>query len=169
MSAKRTAARKRVPDAGNRRIGPTASHVGFSEEWLSRHNLDPGKCSVIRVEGTGMCPTLEDEGLVMVDHQRTKLIDDAIFAVCIGDKYVVGRVQRKKKKWRLIRDAPGSEDLDLPPEAEVCGQVVWAGKTLLGEDQRWCHIRYLGVANLNEKPEETGKGDPPAPKRKASR
>ena len=115
--------------------GPVIAHRFFQEDWLAQYGLDLSRCSLTRLDGTGMEPALEDNSMILVDHQRSELVDDGIFHVRIGDRYVVGRARRHGKRWRLVRDAPGSEDLDLPPAAEVVGQVVWTGKTLLREDQ----------------------------------
>ena len=113
---------------------PGVDRVFFHRDWLSQYDLDPKMCSIISVDGRGMEPILEDKGMAMVDHQRTKLIDGHIFVVRIDEVYVIGRAEKSGKKWRLTKDS-GSEDIDLPPGAEVFGQVVWTGKTLLREDQ----------------------------------
>ena len=133
-----------------RKPRPRAGRIAFPEDWLSQHNIDPGKCSLVPVDGTGMEPTLEDKGLIMIDHQRTRLVDGCIYMARIDKEYVVGRASKLDEKWRLVRDAPGSKNLDLSPDAEVLGQVVWAGKTLLRDEPQFVTIPYLTAEQLEK-------------------
>ena len=77
-----------------------------------------------------MEPTLQDGNIIMVDHQRVALVHKHIFAVHTSDGLLVRRAVRSGRKWRLVSENPKHKPTALPRDAQVIGQVVWAGRTL---------------------------------------
>ncbi len=104
--------------------------IAFHERWLGQCGLNPDKCSVIDVLGDSMEPTLKDGGVILVDHQRTKLLENHAFVVRTGDGLLVKRLERHDSDWLLVSDNPEYEPLDLPEDAQIIGQVVWTGRML---------------------------------------
>ena len=105
------------------------SRLQFPTKWLAEHGIDPDKAIVINVTGDGMEPTLCDGDQILVDRQRTTLVDNGIFAVSTTQGLVVRRARRSRRGWKLVRDKRGRPSMDMPEDAVVIGEVKWAART----------------------------------------
>ena len=119
--------------AGDADHAHVAGYVPFRDDWLRKHRLDPGRCSVIEVAGQSMEPTVQHRAVVLVDHQRTERRHDRLFVVGSEEGDVVKRAWRGREGWQLLSDSPDKgryPTVPWPADAIVRGQVVWTGKTL---------------------------------------
>lgn len=109
--------------------------IAFDRAWLRGIGVrDPGRLSMIRVEGDSMAPTLADGDEILVDrcdtHERLR---DGIYVIRSDDLLVVKRVVvAPGGKVRV-----GSDNAAYPPwperdagMLEVIGRVVWAARKL---------------------------------------
>lgn len=104
----------------------------FSKSLLDQLSIREGKAHVIRARGDSMEPTISDGAIVLIDTSYTRVKDDGIYALVIGDDV---RIKRVAKGWQgalqLLSDNDRYQMEQLsPPDAEglqVAGKVVWAG------------------------------------------
>ncbi len=87
---------------------------------------------MVDISGDSMEPTLKDGGVILVDHQRTKLEEGGVFVVRMVDGLLVRRVRwyRKERGWRLVSDNDSYKPEPLPDDALVIGQTIWTGRRL---------------------------------------
>ena len=119
--------------AGDADHAHVAGYVPFRDDWLRKHRLNPGHCSVIEVAGQSMEPTVQHRAVVLVDHQRTLRRHDRLFAVGSEEGDVVKRAWRTREGWQLMSDNPDKDrfpTVPWPGDSIVRGQVVWTGRTL---------------------------------------
>ena len=106
------------------------SYVAFRPDWLKKHGLDPNQCAIIRVRGESMEPTLLDQSAVLVDRNRQRRHAGRIYVIRTDDALLVKRLDKDKKgNWLLASDNPDWEDMPLPRDAKIIGEVKWSGKT----------------------------------------
>ena len=117
---------------GSLDTGETATGVvWFPREWLEQRGIDPAACTVIRVHGESMEPTLPDSASILVDRSRQECRDGRIFVLRTEDGLVVKRALRDGDRWLLASDHPAWNPLPFdPPEVEVVGEVRWMSRTL---------------------------------------
>ena len=107
-------------------------HVWFRREWLEPQGIEPASCVVIGVQGASMWPRLEDGDSILVDRSRTKRLPDSIFVFRTRDGLVVNRiVEYPDGEWWHWNRASRSGLEPYPEDAEIFGQVVWAGRPIL--------------------------------------
>ncbi len=104
--------------------------IGFRRDWLRKHGINPDKCSLIDVLGNSMEPELRDKAIILIDHQRTRRLAGRIFAVRSDDGLQIKRLEHDNHDWLLVSDHERYKPVRWPREAEVIGQVMWAGRTL---------------------------------------
>ena len=104
--------------------------IGFRRDWLRKHGINPDKCSLIDVLGNSMEPELRDKAIILIDHQRTRRLVGRIFAVRSDDGLQIKRLAHENHDWLLVSDNEAYPPVPWPREAEVIGQVMWAGRTL---------------------------------------
>ncbi len=104
----------------------------FRRDWLERHALDPNQCSVIRVTGESMEPTLEDGCSILVNRAQRRRRVGHLFAVRTDEGLIAKRAGKNADgKWLLVSDHPGWPSAPWPKDAPVIGEVRWKAKTLL--------------------------------------
>ena len=110
-------------------------YIAFPTAWVQKRGLVPEHCNAFETWGESMLPSLEDDAMILVDHQRTSPIHDRIFVVHTDAGVVAKRLMRNDQGvWTLVSDNPDKSQypaLEMPREAKILGQVVWTGKTLL--------------------------------------
>lgn len=119
--------------AEEKRLG----RIGFDAAWLRRLGLgggEPGRLSVIRVDGDSMSPTLSDGDEILVDRDDgAGRLRDGIYVLRIEEALVVKRLALGpggRLSVRSDNDAyPGWPDLE-PAAVDVVGRVVWVGRRL---------------------------------------
>ena len=104
--------------------------IGFRRDWLRKKGLNPAKCSVIDVHGYSMEPTLHHGAMILIDHQRTRRLENRIFAVRSDDGPLIKRLMHDNHHWLLVSDNKEYKPVKWPREAVVIGQVMWTGRTL---------------------------------------
>ena len=108
------------------------SYVAFRPDWLKKHGLQPDQCGIIRVSGDSMEPTLLDQSAVLVDRNRQRRHTGRIYVVRTEDGLLVKRLNKDKKgNWQLVSDNPEWDNIPLPTNAEIIGEVKWSGKTFV--------------------------------------
>ncbi len=105
-------------------------HLFFIGDWLTRHRVDPSKCSLIEILDKAMEPTLGIGELVLLDHSRTRRTQGRIYAVRAGNQLLVRRLTRSGQDWSLTSDSYEYPDIACPAEATILGRAVWASRML---------------------------------------
>ena len=118
--------------AGSGRLvddAPIQGHLAFQRDWLRRNRIDPTRCTVIKVHGDSMEPTLPDGCSILVDHSRRTRRRGRIYVLQNEDSVMVKRAGREKSGWLILSDNPYWPVAPWPEGAEVIGEVRWAGRT----------------------------------------
>ena len=103
----------------------------FRLDWLKSHGLDPSRCTVVKVQGESMEPTLPEGSAILVDRARRRRRVGGIFVVRTGDGVVVKRLGKDEAGgWQLVSDHPSWEPAPWPDEAALIGEVKWMARTL---------------------------------------
>ena len=103
----------------------------FRLDWLKSHGLDPSYCTVVKVQGESMEPTLPEGSAILVDRARRRRRVGGIFVVRTGDGVVVKRAGKDQAgAWLLLSDHPTWEPVPWPQDAKVIGEVKWMARTL---------------------------------------
>ena len=106
------------------------SYVAFRPDWLKKHGLSVDSCSIIRVSGDSMEPTLLDKSAVLVDRNQCRRRARGIYVIRTDGMLLIKRLEKDKTgNWKLVSDNPEWKDTPFPPNAEVIGKVKWSGKT----------------------------------------
>ena len=79
-------------------------YLRFSDQWLSKHGLEPRHCRVAHAVGTSMQPTLADRCLILVDLRSNEFRDGAVFVASTGDGVVARRAAKFSEGRRLASD-----------------------------------------------------------------
>ena len=108
---------------------PTQGHLAFKRDWLRRNRIDPNQCTVIKVHGDSMEPTLPDGCSILVDHSRRTRRRGRIYVLQDEDSVLVKRAGREKSGWLILSDNPYWPVAPWPEGAEVIGEVRWTGRT----------------------------------------
>ena len=105
--------------------------IAFRRSWLRQHGLAADQCSVIRVVGASMEPTLPDGCSILVNRAQHRPRDGRLFVVRTADGLIVKRAGGEGGDWVLMSDNPTGEwpPVPWPDDAEVVGEVRWAART----------------------------------------
>lgn len=108
--------------------------MAFGPEWLKKLGAEPGKLSLINVDGDSMDPTLCDGDDIMVDHSASeKPLRDGIYVLRMDDVLLVKRVSLGPSGGLSIRSDnphyPDWDDVDVSA-VNIIGRVVWTGRRL---------------------------------------
>ncbi len=110
---------------------PPAGPAWFRRDWLDKYDIDPTRCVVIEVAGASMEPTLPDGCSILLDKTRVRRRAERIYAVTTSDGLVVKRAGKDGAgNWVLRSDHPAWVDAPWPDDAEMIGEVRWAGWSL---------------------------------------
>ena len=105
----------------------------FPRAWLNRHGLRAPECRIIRVAGESMEPTLADGCAVLVNRASRRRRDNRIFVIRVEDELIVKRAAKDPAAgWQLVSDNPNKTAWPTRPwprEANVVGEVKWAGRS----------------------------------------
>ena len=86
--------------------------VAFRRSWLTRHGITAAQCSVIRVVGESMEPTLPDGASILVDRNRRRRRVDHIFVVRTEDGLIVKRLGKTTAgAWRTPERQPRQDGM----------------------------------------------------------
>ena len=103
----------------------------FRLDWLRSHGLDPGQCTVVKVQGESMEPALPEGSAILVDRARRRRRVGGIFVVRTADGVVVKRAGKDQSgAWQLLSDHPAWNPAPWPRDAQVIGEVKWMARTL---------------------------------------
>ena len=101
------------------------SWVYFRQNWLLRHGLVADRCSIIKVMGKSMEPTLPDGCVILLNHDQRRRRTGRIFVIRKSDGLVVKRVGKDEAgDWLLVSDHPAWEP-EPWSDAKVIGEVRW--------------------------------------------
>ena len=70
----------------------------FRLDWLKSHGLDPSQCTVVKVQGESMEPTLPEGSAILVDRARRRRRVGGIFVVRTADGVVVKRAGKDRSR-----------------------------------------------------------------------
>ena len=108
---------------------PVKGHVAFQRDWLKRHRINPNRCTVIRVDGDSMEPTLPYGCSILVDHNRRARRKGRIYVLQTEDGLMVKRAGREESGWQVLSDNPYWPPASWPEGADIIGEVRWAART----------------------------------------
>ena len=107
------------------------NYIAFRPDWLHKHGLQPDKCAIIRVRGDSMEPTLTDRCVILVDRNRWRRRTGHVYVIRTDDGLIVKRLGKDNdKNWLLVSDNPERDNILLPDNSEIIGEVRWTAKTL---------------------------------------
>ena len=105
--------------------------VAFRRSWLQKPGLTADQCSVIRVVGESMEPTLPDGCSILVNRAQREPRLNGIFVLRTHDGLLVKRAGKDEAgEWLLVSDHPAWEPAAWPDTAEVVGEVRWMAREL---------------------------------------
>ena len=111
------------------------SYIAFDPKWLRQLSGDPGRLSIIRVEGDSMAPTLNDGDEILVDESDAgERLRDGIYVLRFEDALMVKRLALNPVARGLSVKSdnsayPSWPECD-PASVEIIGRVVWAGRRI---------------------------------------
>ena len=77
--------------------------------WLVERGLSPRSVKALRIKGLSMFPTLKPGTIALVNLADRTLVDGELFAVNMGDKSVVKRLELEGGIWYLASDNEAPE------------------------------------------------------------
>ena len=102
------------------------THAYFRSEWLSKMGLQADRCRIIGVMGESMEPTLPAGCVILLDLNRTTILDGHIYVVRSEDGLIVKRAGKTERgRWLMVSDHPDWEPVTWPQNAVVRGEVKW--------------------------------------------
>ncbi len=105
----------------------------FSWSWLKENRIQPEQSRVYRVDKHVMHPTIYFGDVILVDYDRTDLIEGSVYLVKQADTVRIGRAYFTDWGWYLFNRTSGrmSDEITLGTDKEVRGQVCWTGRSQL--------------------------------------
>jgi transcriptional regulator with XRE-family HTH domain len=117
--------------------GETEGGLVFKLSWLKeRTHTSPEHLRIMKVRGSSMSPTFENDDVVLVDEGNTELNPDRVYVIRKGEEIYVKRYRKTPDALLFIGDnrARDFEDVRVAQGEEdgfaVIGRVLWAGKEL---------------------------------------
>ena len=105
-------------------------YLTFRRDWLDENGLTPSQCTVIRVKGESMEPTLPDGCAILIDRNRRRRLAGHIFTLRTEDGLVVKRLGRSPDAgWQLVSEHPAYPPAAWTPGTEIIGEVKWMART----------------------------------------
>ena len=104
--------------------------VAFPRTWMREHGLAAHWCTVIKVVGESMDPTLPHGCAILVNRARTRRRVGRIFVLRTKDGLIVKRLDRRTGGWWLVSDHPQWKTVPYPNDAQIVGEVKWVARTL---------------------------------------
>lgn len=115
------------------------STLAFKRDWLKAKGVNPKNMIVINAEGQSMCPTIDNQDVLLIDTSRVEPVDGQVFVLSSTDKgSIVKRLIKGSLGTWFIRsdneDKNEYPDLRLSRnefnEHRIIGQVIWRGGDL---------------------------------------
>lgn len=109
---------------------PENEPLVFRAAWFARKGARPELCRALYVRGESMYPTLKDNDTVLIDTERTSVMDDCVYAVMYRGELFVKRLfklpgggieLRSDNPRHPSREVIGEDLHDLV----VLGQMIW--------------------------------------------
>ena len=110
----------------------TKMRLSFDRNWLLRKGLDVDRVKLVPVKGDSMRTTLNDGDVVLVNLDRTEVIDGKIYALVVGMDLKVKRLRKKYDGSLVLTSDNQSGDYPdevIPPDhcehVHIVGLVVY--------------------------------------------
>lgn len=115
------------------------TRYSFKKDWLSSIAGSASSVCLVEVDDLSMSNTLGKGDLVLIDTQRTKPLDDKIFAVRDGNDLRVRRIRITKRGTFLVSDNQAQKKSGtylyptkkLTDKMGIVGQVIWSARVFL--------------------------------------
>ena len=124
----------------------------FTRAWLEQRRVEPRGCAIMRISGDSMEPTLPDGSSILVDRNRRDRIDFRVYVVRTGAGLMVKRAVEQRGEWLLASDNPEVAPLRWLADAEIVGEVLWVGHTLLDSASHVKHKPRLDFSRWGQEP-----------------
>ena len=110
---------------------PADGPYPFRRERLSEgEGIDPAQARVYQVDGNSMYPVLPDGSTILVDYQRTMLMENCIFIYRTNGAMFIKRSKKCMDEWWWCSDNPMGGNVLVKKTDTVIGEVRWVGHTL---------------------------------------
>jgi phage repressor protein C with HTH and peptisase S24 domain len=112
-------------------------YFGFDERWLKALTAtNPGKLSIVRVEGDSMAPTLNAGDDILVDLGDSAVrLRDGIYVLRVDEAVIVKRIALHPMGRLVTVQSDNPAYPDWPDfridEINCIGRVIWAGRKVL--------------------------------------
>ena len=107
------------------------THAYFRSDWLAKMGLQADRCRIIGVMGESMEPTLPDGCVILLDLNRTTILDGRIFVLRTEDGLIVKRAGKDDAgNWLLVSDHSDWKAVPWPRATVVKGEVKWMAREL---------------------------------------
>lgn len=103
--------------------------VTIPRSWLLERGVSAQTVKALRIKGLSMYPTLRPGTIAIVNLADRVPVDGKLFAVNVGDKSVIKRLERDNGMWYLASDNPAPEYRRKPVsdnETQIVGRMGWA-------------------------------------------
>ena len=104
-------------------------YFSMDKQKLKEFNANISSCSMVKVKGDSMYPTLNTGDKILVDTSQKDIIDGKIYIIRIEDMLKVKRLHKLiRGRIEVISDNKEYGKETLEPEKdnfEVCGRVLW--------------------------------------------
>lgn len=104
----------------------------FRRYRLEEEDIDPQKARVYRVTGDSMLPTLPSGSSVLVDLNRTRLLQGRIYVFRTNGDLFVKRARKYRARWFFDSDNANWAPIPWADTMTVLGQVRWYCSDYLG-------------------------------------
>ena len=104
----------------------------FRRDWLRRAASRPNNIIMMVIDGDSMFPSIQNGDAVLVDTGRTRVTDNKIYALGLGETISIKRLDMLPGgNIRIRSDNPNYEPYNARlDEIRILGQVIWFAREL---------------------------------------
>ncbi len=107
-----------------------SAQIAFGQDWLQRQGHHTDELAALQVQGDAMADTICDGDLILINTKQCRLIDSAVYALCLGDYFFARRLQcLHDGSARIVNDNRIYPDEQISREKldslNIIGRVIW--------------------------------------------